>query len=139
MRGRAFLEAAKHAISAGIEAAWRTAAGRAYYALMSEARVLLARWGIVPKPRDPVHSFVRLRLLYAADPIIKDVGRVLDSLSQLRTDADYRLERSGKFATDKNAKTAIWESENAIKELDHIDGDPTRRAAAIADIRARWP
>lgn len=139
MQGRAFLEAAKHALSAGSEAGWRTAAGRSYYALMSEGRSLLQNWGFAPKPRDSVHSFVRLRLLYAADQTLKDVGRELDNLSQLRNEADYRLDRPGSFSSAVPAHTAVQQAEQAVLRLDQIDADPARRAAAIADIRARWP
>jgi hypothetical protein len=135
MDGRAFLEVARELASGATEAHWRTAAGRAYYALMLEGRASLQRWGFVATPRENVHTFVRLRFLYAGDPDLKQVGWALDRLSQLRNEADYRPTSSGSFATATQTNLAISDADDAIARLDQIDGDATRRAAAIASIR----
>ncbi len=91
MDGRAFLVVARELLQGATEAYWRAAAGRTYYALMLEARELLGRWGLSCPPRDDIHKFVRLRLLYSADPDLKHVGVTLERLGRLRNVADYEL------------------------------------------------
>jgi hypothetical protein len=135
MDGRAFLEVAREMASGATEAHWRTAAGRDYYALMLEGRALLQRWGVAAAPRESMHTFVRLKFLYAGDPDLKQVGWALDRLSQLRNEADYRPVSSGSFATAAQTNLALRDADDAIARLDQIDGDATRRAAAIASIR----
>src|SRR5438046_1963965 len=61
MRGRAFMDVARAMSRASTEAQWRTAAGRAYYGLLLEARDALQRWGFSCLRNDPLHAFVRLR------------------------------------------------------------------------------
>ena len=108
MDGRAFLEVARELASGATEAHWRTAAGRAYYALLLEGRARLQRWGFVATPRESMHTFVRLKFLYAGDPDLKRVGRALDRLSQLRNEADYQPASPGSFATACPGRT--WPS-----------------------------
>jgi hypothetical protein len=102
---------------------------------LHEGRVVLQRWGFTPGPREPLHTFVRLRFVYAADRDLKDVGRQLEDLVRLRNQADYQLEKPGPFASDVAAQDAISKARDAIVLLDSIDGDPTHRAAAITGIR----
>jgi hypothetical protein len=117
---------------------WRAALGRAYYALMLEARDVLARWGFVPGRRDNVHTFVRLRFVYAADPDLFQVGRDLEDLGQFRSKADYDL-KAPEFRTDSHAVAALQRAADALALLDAVLADRARVAAAVADIRARWP
>jgi hypothetical protein len=124
---------AQELVLAPTETHWRTAVGRAYYALMLEGRDALARWGFAP-PRQNVHSFVRLRFGYASDPDLKSIGFTLDRLSQWRNHADYQLTSGGSFATNVRASQAITESRTALALLDQIEADPVRRAAAIASL-----
>jgi hypothetical protein len=123
MTGRDFLAAARQALALGTEAGWRTCAGRSYYALFLEARDALGRWGFRPTARDTVHTFVKVRFLYAADADHK---------------ADYDL-TAPVFANDSRATAALARATNAVALLDGVEADPARRAAAITDIRARWP
>jgi len=139
MDGRSFLDVARNVVSGPNEGSWRTAAGRAYYALFSEARRTLERWGFSSLPRDPVHSFVRLRFQFASDAVLKGIGRSLERLGQLRNETDYQLEQPGHFLSSARATAAITEAADRIVDLDQIDADSARRAAAIADIRSRWP
>jgi hypothetical protein len=92
MDGRAFLLVAQRLAQASSEADWRTAAGRAYYTLMLEAREALRRWGFSIPKGDQIHRFVRLRLPYAADSDLRDVSLTLEESGKLRAEADYQIE-----------------------------------------------
>jgi hypothetical protein len=139
MDGRAFLQSARHLLATPSEANWRSAAGRAYYALLHEGRVVLARWGFPLPPRDSIHTFVRLRFTYPANADVQKVGDAFDLLSRLRTAADYRLASPGPFADAVDADDAVQRAQAAIDLLDQIEADPARRAAAVAAVRKAFP
>lgn len=139
MNGRAFLDVAKELVQGTTEAHWRAAAGRAYYALMLEVWDALSRWGFVVPPREPIHTFVRLRCRYAADPDLKRVGDAVDWLGRLRNHADYQPATPGPFQRSLRVKQAIAEAEAGLVRPDQIDGDATRRTASIASIRVNFP
>jgi hypothetical protein len=138
MDGRALLAVARELAAGGTAAHWRSSVGRSYYALFLEGRDLLQRWGFNPQRRDPVHSFVRLRFDFAADPDLVFVGGTLDDLSKLRNTADYNLKSSG-FVDDTEAQTSLSVATAALARLDAVDADGVRRATAIAGMRARRP
>ena len=139
MDGRAFLAVAQADASGPSEAFWRAASGRAYYALMLEAREALARWGFSCPPRENVHTFVRLRFFIPANADLRQIGRVLDRLVRLRNHGDYQLVSHPDFAKPTRARQAVQESASALATLDSLGADPARRAAAIAAIRAAFP
>jgi hypothetical protein len=138
MDGRAFLYIARDLLRGTTPAHWRSAANRAYYALMLEGREALRRWGFVIPKSDRVHPFVRLRFTYSPDAGLKAVGVSLDYMVYLRGHADYDL-MSNRFDTDQEAWDSFNRATAGIPVLDAIQADPVRRAAVIADIRARWP
>jgi hypothetical protein len=59
-------------------------------------------------------------------------------LGQLRNRADYDL-LTVDFLSDARAVWAVQRAADALALLDALLADPARVAAAIADIRARWP
>jgi hypothetical protein len=134
MRGRNFLDVAKDDVAGTTEAHWRSAAGHAYYALLLECRDAQERWGLPVPPRQSVHATVRLRFLYATDTDLKAIGQTLDLLSRLRNQATYDLRPSRKFASAADAQRALRDADAALALLNAIDGDPARRAAAIASL-----
>jgi hypothetical protein len=107
----------------------------AYYALLLECRDALSGWGF-SVPRGPgVHAYVRLRLTYATDPDVKVIGTAIDHLVLLRNKASYDLTPTTKFQSPGHAQAGIQVAANTLALLDAIDGDPARRAAAIASIQ----
>jgi hypothetical protein len=62
-----------------------------YYALLHEVLGMLRRWGFSLPPRDKVHTFARLKLVYATDLDLKRIGLTLEALGRLRNVADYQL------------------------------------------------
>lgn len=139
MNGRDFLDVARRLAAGPSEADWRSAAGRAYYASLHEAAEALQRWGFPSPRRDQIHSFVRLRFLYAADPDCKRVGASLEKLLSLRNQADYQLGSPGRFSTSLATLDAVRQSTGLIVLLDAIEGDAGRKTVAIAAVRATLP
>jgi hypothetical protein len=139
MDGRRFLDVARELLQGKDESHWRSALGRAYYALMLEARDALTRWGLPCPPRESPHHFARLRLHLPKDADCKSVAQALDDLSKLRNEADYRIASPGRFANDSEASRAVTRAAMAIAFLDALDVDRPRRDAAVAAIRAVYP
>jgi hypothetical protein len=123
MQGRRFLDLAREILAGATDVHWRGCAGRAYYAFMLECRDVLLRWGWTIPRRDNVHTFVRLRFLYAAEADLNAIGRTLDRLGQLRNKANYDLTAVTAFTSDTHARTALREAGDALALLDTIDGD----------------
>jgi hypothetical protein len=135
MHGRRFLDIARELMAGGTEAHWRAAAGRAYYALMLEARGALLRWGFTVPPRVGYHHFVQSRFNLGADPDVLRIGAALGRTAGLRKLADYDLSSLPEFQSDTETQDAIAKAERAMQFLDALDADPVRKAAAVAAIR----
>ena len=135
MQGREFLELAQELLPGTLPRHWRAIIIHAYYGLLLECRDVMDRWGIPPPSRNEVHAKVRLRLVYATDPDLKQIGYALEDLIQERNTANYDLRPlpmfTGPAAAQQNVQIAI----NALALLDAIDSDAVRQAAAAAAIR----
>ena len=114
MDGRALLDVARELASGSGEPYWRSSVGRTYYAVLHEVLGTLQRWGFSLPPRDKVHTFARLKLIYATDRDLKQVGLMLEALGQLRNAADYQLGVSGPFLSAKIAVSALADAQAAI-------------------------
>jgi hypothetical protein len=134
MDGRALLDVARELAAGSSEPHWRSSVGRAHYALLHEVLGMLQRWGFSLPPRDKVHTFARLKLVYATDTDLKRIGLTLEALGRLRNAADYQLSTSGPFVSAKIAVSALADSEAAILLVDAIEADPARRSAAVGSI-----
>jgi hypothetical protein len=134
MRGRAFLAVARDLPRGPTEAHWRAAAVNAHYALLLECRDALAGWGRTAPHGPGVHAFVRLRLTYARDRDVKDLGLALEELVRDRNAASYDLRTLAEFASPSVPTQRVQQAENALAVLDAIEADPARRAAAIATL-----
>ncbi len=108
--------------------------GRAYYALLHEVLGALRRWSFALPPRDKVHSFARIKFVYATDPDLKRTGLTLEALGRLRNAADYQLATSGPFVSPRIAASALRDAESALALLDAIEADPARRAGAVRTL-----
>jgi len=102
---------------------------------MLEGRSALRRWGFAMPKGEQIHRFVRLRYAYAADADLDNVALALEQLGSLRNKADYELEKPGPFGTNGAAIQALRMAKDALSDLDGVDVDTARRAAAVAAIK----
>src|SRR5262245_48500856 len=126
MEGSDLLPVAEELARGNSEPHWRSAAGRAYYALFLESRELLRGWEFVIPSGHSVHAFVRLRFTYAADGDLHSVGLHMEDMVKWRNQADYVL-ASSLFLTDNKAWKALALARDCLKRLQVIDADPARR------------
>jgi hypothetical protein len=134
MDGRAFLDVGRELAAGSGEAHWRSGVGRTYYPLLHEVLGAPQRWGFSLPPRDKVHTFARLKLVYVTHPDLKRIGLTLEALGRLRNAADYQLSTSGPFVSARIAVSALADSEAAILLVGAIEADPARRQAAIGSM-----
>jgi hypothetical protein len=134
MDGRALLNVSRELSAGSGEAHWRSSVGRSYYALLHEVLGTLRRWGFALPPRDKVHTFARLKLVYATDSDLKRIGLTLEALGRLRNAADYQLSMPGPFVSARVAVQALADAEAAIALRDVLEADPARRATAVGSI-----
>ena len=134
MDGRAWLEVAGELAAGAGEAHWRASVGRAYYALLHEVIDRLGQWGFSPPPRDKVHTFARLKLVYATAHDRKRIGLTLEALGRLRNAADYQFQRVAPFVSAGIAVSALADARAAVILLDDIEADPIRLASAVGSI-----
>ena len=91
-------------------------------------------WGFALPPRDKVHTFARLKFVYATNPDLKRTGLTLESIGRLRNAADHQIGSSGPFVSPTIAISALTDAEFGIAFLDAIEADPARRAGAARTI-----
>jgi hypothetical protein len=139
MDGRAFLESARLLMTTPTEANRRSAVGRAYYAVLNEARVALERWGFSAPAGADIDDYILSRFDRVLNMDILRVADALDQLGEHREVADYSLSTPGVFADEKGVNHLLQRAEIGIDLLDQIEADPARRAKAVADIRAAFP
>jgi hypothetical protein len=136
MPGREFLKLARELLAFGtLPRHWRAVIIHAYYAVLLECRDAMSRWGLPPLTRQEVHTKVRIRLIYAKDPVLKDIGFKLEKLGDHRRLANYDLRALPLFASPAHAQLDVRLATDALALLDAIDADPARRATAVAAIR----
>jgi len=114
MNPRRLLDVAKRLLTRSAEEDWRTATNRAYYAVLLVCRV------------------------QANNPDLVSIGRLLGTLSQKRSYADYDM-TSPFFSTKAIATNAGTDADDALSRLDALEADLVKLAAAIAAIRSRFP
>ena len=139
MDGRAFLDSARHLLTAPSEANWRSAVNRSYYAVLNEAWSALDRWGVSLPGQPDIDAFVLSRFDTVPN---SDLLRVADALKQLgdaRDHGDYSLGVTGLFGNGTEALRLLRLAQTAIDLLDQVEADPGRCATVIAAIRAVFP
>jgi hypothetical protein len=108
------LDVGRNLAAGPTEAYWRSSVGRVHYALLHEVLGTLRRWGFALPPRDKVHTFARLKFVYASDPDLKRIGLTLEALAQLHNTADYQLGTSGPFVSPRIAVSALADTQSAV-------------------------
>jgi len=133
--GREFLDLARELLASGtLPRHWRAIIIHAYYALLLECRDAMTRWGLPPLTRQLVHAQVRLRLVFATERDLKEIGYRLEELGgtvilPVTTSGHCRcLSRRGAQAAVKKAADASPYSMRSMRT-------PHGVAAAVAAIK----
>jgi uncharacterized protein (UPF0332 family) len=107
-----FLTQARAWVQGAVEADWRSAVSRAYYAAFHVARDLLSDLGFAV-PRGPqAHSYLWLRLSNCGHPATADAGGDLNDLQRWRNRADYDITLAFSQGT---ARTWVRTAEQVIQ------------------------
>jgi hypothetical protein len=115
-------------------AACRSATSRAYFAALNRADQSLARLG-ASCGKGPQKHGLAVRLHYATDDQdLQTASTTLDDLKSLRNKADYDMNDTS-TETVVNAKKALQFAKEVMDDLQAVENDPARRAAAENNIK----
>jgi uncharacterized protein (UPF0332 family) len=123
MTGQEFLSLAVTLAGGATEAEWRTATSRAYYAAFHAVRDLFRGLGFAVPRADAAHKYLAHRLQNCGHTQLRDAGRDLDDLRQLRNEADYDIARPYARAV---ATALIAQARKIIQALALATTEPTR-------------
>ena len=93
MTGTDFLPVAARLANGPTEADWRTAVGRAYYAVFHVARQLLEDLGFCVPRADRAHAYMWLRLSNSGDVQVERAAADVQLMRKHRNHADYDLRK----------------------------------------------
>lgn len=122
---RDYLRQARILARGPVEADWRTASSRAYYAAFHVARLLLRDLGFRVPQAERAHNYLSLRLFNSGHADTSAAGRGLNGLRGQRNRADYNDQIS---FTQAMALRDVQQAEDVVLALD---------AAAIEPIRTQ--
>jgi uncharacterized protein (UPF0332 family) len=125
MKGEDFLEIAKALLRMKSEAAWRSAIGRAYYALINAAAQLFREWGIAVAQGPSVHGDIQNSFSNCGVERAADIARVLSELRTKRNQADYDMASKG-FDDQNFCALLVAKAETTIKTLTTFKQEPLR-------------
>lgn len=91
MDPQTFLTLANEWVQGPLEAHWRSAVSRAYYAAFHVARLLLEDLSFEVERGDRAHAYLTHRLCQCGHPEIGAAATTLIDLSRSRNEADYNL------------------------------------------------
>ncbi len=131
MNWRDFLGLGLRLATGAIEAEWRTAVSRAYYATFHVARHLFSHPGFVVPRADRAHQYLVFRLSNCGEPTIEQTGRDLETLRRLRNRADYD---EAPPMTQAQATAAVRLAERILHALDLARQEPSRTRIMTAMI-----
>lgn len=131
MNWRDFLSQASRLAAEPLEADWRTAVSRAYYAAFHVARQLLTALNFSVPRADRAHQHLVFRLSNCGEPVVEQAGRDLDTLRRLRNRADYD---DIPVVTRHQAAAAVRLAEGIVQALDAAGLEPTRTRVRDAMI-----
>lgn len=116
-------------------ASCRTAIGRAYYAALNRAELVLGRWG-VSCGRGPQKHGLAVRFLHATnDPDLMMASAALDRLRGFRNQADYDM-NDASVESAPRATTALDLAKVVMDSLEAVDSDPPRRTTAEGHLNS---
>lgn len=124
MNSENFIAVAKLLATHAAEAHWRSAVSRAYYGAFHVALRLLHSLGVSLPKAASAHEKVAYCLQNADDVVLKEAGRKLASLREMRNAADYRLE-DRRVASAAFAATQVGEAEEIVSAIRLAEEDST--------------
>jgi uncharacterized protein (UPF0332 family) len=123
MDARDFLTLAENLVSGPLEAEWRSAVSRAYYAAFHVARELLHHCNFRVPRDEKAHVYLTRRLGNAGHPDTDAAGRKLDTLRTERNRADYHFLV---FFDHAAAHTQVLAAGEIIQALDAAAQEPLK-------------
>lgn len=129
MDPRDFLTLAQQLASASTEAAWRSAASRAYYAAFHVAGKLMRDLGFTVPHADRAHGHVWLRLSNSGNSRIEHAATSLNNSRRDRNRADYDLHLS---VQQTAIQRQIPAAAGIIRDFEAAALEPTRKAITNA-------
>lgn len=127
-----FIAVARLLAANATEAHWRSAVSRAYYGAFHVALRLLHSLGVSFPKAASAHEKAAYCLQHADDIGLKEAGRKLASLREMRNAADYRLE-DRRVASAAFTAMQVGEAEEIVSAIRRAEQNSTPVRAPIRE------
>jgi uncharacterized protein (UPF0332 family) len=134
MQGEDFLEAAKHLLKTPVEAFYRTAVNRAYYAVFHVINALLVELGFRVSDGPQAHGQLLARVNNCGVPELQSLYSTLYDLYNRRRKADYDLNAT-RFRAQASAALNVASAGQIITAVKHCQQSQDLRIQIRNGIR----